>query len=190
MPGTLATRMLKSSDDITALLSLVAEGNSIAFEALYQATSLKLFGICVRILRRQELAEEILQEVYVRIWDKAETFDASRASPITWMATIARNHALDEVRKRKPEFADDSAGVDQISDPGRNPAEQLETSQEVRRLDACLDKLDAPRRNAVRLAYLDGMSRAEIAGVLDQPVGTIKTWLHRSLKQLKECLGS
>ena len=107
MPGTLATRMLKSSDDITALLARVAGGDSAAFDALYQATSLKLFGICVRILRRQELAEEILQEVYVRIWDKAETFDASRASPITWMAAIARNRALDEARKSKPAFADD-----------------------------------------------------------------------------------
>lgn len=182
--------MLKSSDDITDLLSRVAEGDRAAFAALYQATSLKLFGICLRILRRQELAEEILQEVYVRIWDKAETFDASRASPITWMATIARNRALDEARKRKPVFADDLSGVEDISDPARNPEQNLETSDEVSRLNACLDKLDAPRRSAVRLAYLDGLSRAEIAELLDQPVGTVKTWLHRSLKQLKECLGS
>lgn len=181
--------MLRTPDDITALLKRVAAGDSDAFGVLYSATSLKLFGICLRILRRQELAEEILQEVYIRIWDKAADFDPSRASPITWMATIARNRAIDEVRKKKPAFADDMSGTDEISDPGRGPAEHLEAGEDVQRLQHCLEQLNAPQRNAVRLAYLDGLSRAEIAQRLDQPVGTVKTWLHRSLKQLKDCLG-
>lgn len=181
--------MLRTPDDITALVTRVAAGDSDAFAALYDATSLKLFGICLRILRRQELAEEILQEVYIRIWDKAADFDASRASPITWMATIARNRAIDEVRRKKPVFADDMAGTEEISDPARTPAEHLEASDETQRLERCLGQLNAPQRSAVRLAYLDGLSRAEIAERLDQPVGTVKTWLHRSLKQLKDCLG-
>lgn len=182
--------MLKSSRDISDLLARVAEGDAQAFAAVYNATSLKLFGICLRILRRQDLAEEILQEVYIRVWDRAGDFDRSRASPITWMATIARNRALDEVRKRHPVFAEDMAGTEDIADPARSPAEQAETSEELRRLDACLDKLDAKYRDAVRLAYLDGLSRAELAARFGQPVGTVKTWLHRSLKQLKNCLGS
>ena len=182
--------MLKSSRDISDLLARVAQGDAQAFAALYNATSMKLFGICLRILRRQDLAEEILQEVYIRIWDRAGDFDRSRASPITWMATIAPNRAPDEVRKRSPVFASDMSGKEDIADPARSPAQQAETSEELRRLEACLDKLDAKHRDAVRLAYLDGLSRAELADRFSQPVGTIKTWLHRSLKQLKDCLGS
>lgn len=180
--------MLASSRDITRLLKQVSEGDGDAFASLYQATHLKLFGICVRILRRKELAEEILQDVYVRIWDHAGDFDPERASPITWMATIARNRALDEVRKRQPVFADDMAGVDEISDDARTPAEQAEASDDLKRLEDCLAKLDAERREAVRLAYLDGFSRAELAKRYGKPVGTIKSWLRRSLQQLKECL--
>ena len=182
--------MLPTTSNLALVLRRVAEGDRGAFSELYHATSLKLFGIIFRILRRREPAEEILQEVYCKIWEHAGSFDASRASPITWMAAIARNRALDEVRKREPAFVTDDSGVFEVIDPGKLPSEQLELSEELRRLETCFEGLDKERREAIKLAYLDGFSRQELADQFHQPVGTIKTWLHRGLKQLKDCLGS
>lgn len=182
--------MLASAADLAAQLARVAEGDREAFARVYHATSPKLFGVVLRILRQREPAEEILQEVYVRIWERASDFEAGRASPITWMATIARNRAIDEVRRRKPGMTGLDAETLEIADPGETPAEQLETGQSMQRLRNCLDALEERHRDMVRLAYLDGFSRQELAERFDQPVGTIKTWLHRSLKQLKDCLGS
>jgi RNA polymerase sigma-70 factor (ECF subfamily) len=175
--------------DLTTLLSRVAARDREAFAQLYRATHLKLFGITLRILRRHELAEEILQEVYLRIWHRASDFLPSRGSPITWMATIARNRALDELRRRRPHHYNESGSVEEIRDARPTPSEQIETNDDLQRLEACLDKLDRPRRDAVRLAYLDGLSRKELAERFGQPLGTVKSWLHRSLKQLKDCLG-
>ena len=101
--------MQTTREDLEAMLARTATGDRAAFEALYRATSVKLFGIIFRILRQREAGEEILQEVYVRIWNHAGTFEPGRASPITWMAAIARNRALDEARRQVPQFAD---GVD------------------------------------------------------------------------------
>lgn len=181
--------MRTTSDDLVKLLARAANRESDAFAALYHSTSAKLFGIILRILRQQEAAEEILQDVYLKIWERASDFDRSKASPITWMATIARNRALDEVRKRKIPAASD-ADISEVADPQKQPSERLEISQELRLLEACLDGLDKQKTIAIKLAYLDGMSRQELAEYLDQPVGTIKSWLHRGLKQLKDCLGS
>jgi RNA polymerase sigma-70 factor (ECF subfamily) len=182
--------MRTTSDDLVKLLARAANRESDAFAALYHSTSAKLFGIILRILRQQEAAEEVLQDVYLKIWERASDFDRSKASPITWMATIARNRALDEVRKRKIPVASDGIDISELADPQKLPSEQLEISQELRRLEACLDGLDKQKTIAIKLAYLDGLSRQELAERLDQPVGTIKTWLHRGLKQLKDCLGS
>ena len=182
--------MQTSASDLTGLMSRVASGDRQAFADLYRATSVKLFGVVLRILKRRELAEEILQEVYLRIWDNAGSFDRSRASPITWMATIARNRALDEVRKRQLDVAPVDVGELEIAASDKLPSEQAELNEELRRLEACLDRLDPDRKDAIKRAYLDGASRKELAERYDQPVGTIKTWLHRGLKQLKECLGT
>ena len=182
--------MRTTSDDLVKLLARAAKRETDAFEALYRSTSAKLFGIILRILRQEEAAEEVLQDVYLKIWDHASDFDKSRASPITWMATIARNRALDELRKRKVPVASDGADISEIADPQKLPADRVEINQELRRLEACLDGLGEQKSIAIRLAYLDGMSRQQLAERLGQPVGTIKTWLHRGLKQLKDCLGS
>ncbi|MDA7946148.1 MAG: sigma-70 family RNA polymerase sigma factor [Hyphomicrobiaceae bacterium] len=182
--------MKTSGDDLTVLLSRVANGDADAFTALYQATHLKLFGIALRILRRQEVAEEVLQEVYVRIWDRAADFTPGRASPITWMAVIARNRALDELRRQRPKYEDADTEIENVADAEASPAVQIETNEELKRLEECLGALGDDRGEAVRLAYLDGLSRKELATRLSIPVGTLKTWLHRSLKQLKDCLQS
>lgn len=181
--------MAQSADDLIALLEKSSKGDRKAFAALYDATNMKLFGIVLRILRKQEIAEEILQEIYVKIWHRSGDFRADHGSPITWMAAIARNHSLDEVRKRGPSFVDEPDAAEKIADPGKTPEGTVEASEEMTRLEECLSQLDEQKREAVMLAYLDGYSRKELSDHLGQPVNTVKTWLHRSLKKLKDCLG-
>ena len=172
------------------LLRRTAGKDRQAFADLYSATSAKLYGIVLRILRRRDIAEEILQEVYVKIWEKAGDYQAGRASPITWMATIARNRALDEIRKVAPTSLEDMpAGFDVVSDAA-SAFDLLSQNEDGKRLRDCLGGLDPQKREIVVLAYLEGLSRDELGQRFATPVATIKTWLHRSLAQLKDCLGS
>lgn len=180
--------MPTSAAELVALIARIAEGDRAAFEPLFRATSAKLYGIVLRILRRREVADEVIQDVYVRIWQRAGDFDPMRASPITWMAVIARNRAIDEARRAGVPTVSDEAAVMAVPDPGRSAVETIAHGEDLRRLAGCIDEIDAPRGNLVRMAYLDGLSRQELAARLGQPVGTIKTWLHRSLKQIRDCL--
>ena len=175
---------------LVELLQRVAVKDKTAFSALYAATSAKLYGIVLRILVRRDLADEVLQEVYVKIWERAGDFDPVRASPITWMATIARNRALDEARKTKPVSLEDMpADFDVVSDAPLALDVLLE-NEDGRRLADCFQKLEAEKRDVVVQAYLNGLSREDLGKRFNRPVPTIKTWLHRSLAQLKDCLGS
>lgn len=174
--------------DLNDLMRRVANRDRAAFASLYAATSGKLYGIVLRILRRPAVADEILQETYVRIWNNAGGFDPARSSPITWMATIARNRALDEVRKAAPVPLEQVPGLLEIRDPDMLASEKVELSGELARLLACLDGLEPEKRDIVKLAYLEGLSREELGQRFGHPAATIKTWLHRSLKQLKTCL--
>jgi RNA polymerase sigma-70 factor (ECF subfamily) len=180
--------MSASPADLSELLARVARRDRVAFAALYRATSAKLFGIALRILKRRDVAEEVLQEVYVRVWERAGEFDPARASPITWMATIARNRAIDEARRRTPAALEETPEALQVADGAEDALATLARNEDGRRLIACIGGLEPERRDLVLLAYFHGMSREALAERLGRPVGTIKTWLHRSLAQLKECL--
>ena len=178
----------KTAGDLVALLRRVSHKDRQAFADLYAATSGKLYGVILRIVTRREVADELLQEAFVKIWERAADFDPSRASPITWMATIARNRALDEARKAKPLSLEDMpAGFDVVSEAPL-ALDLLMQSEEGRRLHDCLQRLDAEKRDVVVQAYLHGLSREDLGRRFDRPVPTIKTWLHRSLAQLKGCL--
>ena len=152
----------KTAADITALLARVADGDRQAFAALYAATAAKLYGIALRILQRRDLADEVLQEVFIKIWQRAGDFRPGVASPITWMAAIARNRALDEVRKRMPIPLEEAPGALEVKDPQMLASDRIERNDDLRRLLACLDGLEAERREIVRLAYLDGLSREDV----------------------------
>jgi RNA polymerase sigma-70 factor, ECF subfamily len=182
--------MVTTTDDISRLLSRVAQKDRAAFADVYQATSSKLYGIILRILHRRDLADEVLQEVYVKIWDRAADFDAGIASPITWMSTIARNRALDEARRKTPDSIEDHPELLEVATVEESALAAVMRGEDGMRLTECLSHLEDNRRQMVVLAYCDGLSRDELAERYGQPVNTIKTWLRRSLAQLKGCLGS
>lgn len=180
--------MPSATDKLAELLAAVARGQEAAFAELYQATSPKLFAVAVRILKSREVAEEVLQEAYVKVWEKASDFKPEIASPITWMAAIVRNRALDELRRRVPKASADESALENLESDDEHPLTALERQDDVARLMRCLEGLEPEKRQIVRLAYLDGLSREALAKRFDRPEGTIKTWLHRSLAQLKGCL--
>jgi RNA polymerase sigma-70 factor (ECF subfamily) len=183
-------RVMRAGEDIADLMARVARKDRAAFAELYRATSAKMFGTALRILRRRDLAEDILQEVYTKIWERAGDFDAAKASPITWMATIVRNRALDEVRRKAPTQIEDMPEGFEPAAELEDPLAGRERSEALRRLLACLDNLDPQKRQMVLLAYYHGASRDALAQRYEAPVPTIKTWLHRSLAQLRACLSS
>ncbi len=189
LPG-LQTPVLQTPHKLADLMARVAARDRSAFSELYQATSAKLLGIIIRILHRRDISEEVLQEVYVKIWNRASDFDPARASPIAWMAAIARNRALDEVRRVQPVSIEEAPEALELPDPSANISEEVERNEDLRRLLGCLDGLEPEKREIVLLAYYRGETREALAARFDRPVATIKTWLHRSLAQLRTCLGS
>lgn len=176
-----------SAEEITKLIVRTSMKDRAAFDLLYQRTSAKLFGVCLRVLRDRPEAEEALQEVYVKIWTKADRFAVSDLSPISWLVAVARNHSIDRVRARRKPSEDIDAAVD-IADPNPGPEAMAVSSGERERIFGCLDELENDRALAVRGAYLNGDSYAELAERFDVPLNTMRTWLRRSLLKLRECL--
>jgi RNA polymerase sigma-70 factor, ECF subfamily len=179
-----------ATDSLADLLGRSAARDASAFSALYKATSAKLYGVVARILPRGDAAADALQEAYVRIWDKAGEFDPGKGSPLAWMATIAHNRALDEVRRVRPGSLEDlPEGFEPAADDV-DPLAPRERSEGLAALLNCLQALDEEKRAVVLLAYYRGLSREALSRRFGRPVPTIKTWLHRSLAQLRDCLAS
>ena len=179
-----------ASDDLNNLLSRIVTRDTIAFAALYKQTSAKLYGVIARILTRGDVAADVLQETYVRIWERAGDFDPGKGSPLAWMATIARNRALDEVRRVRPVSLEDQPEGFEPAAEEIDPLAARERSEGLTALVDCLKALDEEKRAVVLLAYYRGLSREALAKRFGRPVPTIKTWLHRSLAQLRDCLAS
>jgi RNA polymerase sigma-70 factor (ECF subfamily) len=179
-----------SSQELVWLLAAVAKADQAAFERLYAATRAKLYGVVLRILRRQDLADEVMQETYLKIWTSAGQYDPALASPITWMVAIARNRAIDVVRKKTEVSIEEESDVLEAAADTPDPLAKRETAEELRRLLACMGRLDEERRRLVLFAYYGGWSREQLAAKFEKPVNTIKTWLRRALMEIRECLGS
>ncbi|MBY5970604.1 MULTISPECIES: sigma-70 family RNA polymerase sigma factor [Halomonas] len=177
-------------DRLVMLLARVEKGDREAFAELYQATSAKLFGTVLRILKDTTWADDVIQDVYVTIWQKADRFDQQRGSVIGWMATIARNAAIDDLRRAPRHQSEDDSHLENAAATQASAFEQRDQDESSDRLSQCLEELEETRSQMVRLAYLDGWSRADLATHFGQPVNTVKTWLHRALKQLKGCLST
>jgi RNA polymerase sigma-70 factor (ECF subfamily) len=173
-------------DPVAELLAKCAAEDRAAFAQLYRDTSAKLFGTLLRILGERGQAEDALQEVYTRVWLRAGRFDATKGRGMTWLISIARNLAIDRLRARPPESGDD--GLDLAADPTPRAETRLIAMGEARRMAECFDTLEPDRAEAVRGAYLQGLSYVELATRYNLPLNTLRTWLRRSLLRLKECL--
>lgn len=179
----------EASERLGQLLSRCSLGDQAAFGELYEATSAKLFGVSLRILRREAWAEEALQEAYVKIWRHADSYNPGRGRPMTWMINVVRNQSLDLLRRADYRVAEDewSPEKDQRTSAD-NPAAQAETSQEMQRVLGCLGNLGEEQRDCILLSYHQGMTPTEVAAHLKRPVGTVKTWIRRGLIKVRECL--
>lgn len=188
-------RVLKStasedaSDELGRLLSRCGLGDQTAFAALYDATSAKLYGVALRILRREAWAEEALQEAYVKIWRHAESYNPARGRPMTWMINVVRNQALDLLRRADYRAQEEEWNPDKDQRVStENPAVLAETSQEMQRVLGCLGLLGEEQRDCILLSYYRGLTPTEVADRLQRPVGTVKTWIRRGLIKVRECL--
>lgn len=175
--------------ELVALIEAVAKGDQAAFERLYAATRAKLYGVVLRILRRQDLAEEVIQETYVKIWNGAGQFNPAMSSPITWMASIARNRAIDIVRKKTEVSIEEQPQAMEVAADSPDPLARREMTEELKRLLECIGRLEPDRQRLVLLAYYNGWSREQLAEKFAAPVNTVKTWLRRSMLDIRECLG-
>lgn len=177
-----------AESDLPDLLARVALQDRAAFHALYRAASPKLFGICLRLLKVRSDAEDALQEIFVKIWYRADRFVGGQASALPWLCTIARNHSLDVLRSRRPLAESLDEGADDLVEERPDPEAQSVINGEGRRIDRCMQELDPDRAQAVRSAYVDGMSYQELADRYNVPLNTMRTWLRRSLLKLRECM--
>jgi RNA polymerase sigma-70 factor, ECF subfamily len=189
------------SRDLSRLLARAGLGDRAAFATLYERTSSHLFAVVLRINRDRAQAEDILQEVYVNVWRAASTFDAAQSQPLTWLTSIARNRAIDSLRRDQTQprlrtvsptidgrESEDEDVYDTVADEAPGPLDLLSRAADARSLAACMDQLSALQRQSVALAFYQGLSHAEVAEQLRQPLGTVKSWVRRSLMTLKSCL--
>ena len=186
------------SRELSQLLARAGLGDRAAFARLYERSSGHLFAVVLRIQRDRAQAEDLLQEVYVSVWKAAASFDAARSQPLTWLTHIARNRAIDSLRRANAQprtetlsRPDDDERPDPheamaSDDPG--PLDLLDQASDKRQLSQCMDHLSPPQRQSVALAFFDGLSHAEVAEQLREPLGTVKSWVRRALQTLKGCL--
>jgi len=196
-----STDWSERSHDLSRLLARASLGDRAAFATLYERTSSHLFAVVLRINRDRAQAEDILQEVYVNVWRAASSFDAAQSQPLTWLTSIARNRAIDSLRRSQtqPQLrtvspaidgreSEDDDVYDTVADEAPGPLDLLSRATDARALAACMDRLSALQRQSVALAFYQGLSHAEVAEQLRQPLGTVKSWVRRSLMTLKSCL--
>lgn len=184
--------------DVGQLLARVALRDQAAFKQLYDATVRCLLAIAVRLLRDPAWAEEVVQEAYVGIWNSAPNYSPLKAQPMTWLMTIARNKAMDALRSTTTEREtlvrgmhgedDEDDPLAAVSDQSAGPLQQLIERVDAARLSHCLQALDAAQRQAIALAFYDGLTHSELAEHMRQPLGTVKAWVRRGLERLKPCL--
>ena len=172
---------------LARLMTAVSAGDGAALADLYARTSAKLYGICLRVLGSEAEAEEALQEAFLTVWRRAASFDRSRASPITWLAVLTRNKAIDRLRSRRPP-ADTIEAANDVADDSASALDLIEAAQDRERLASCLGELDEQPRAAIRAAFFDGLTYQELAERDEVPLGTMKSWIRRGLIRLRGCL--
>lgn len=177
-------------DALNDLLRRTGARDEKAFAALYKATSPRLFGVCVRLAGDHSEADEILQEAFVTVWQRASSFDPSLSSAFTWLVTVVRNKAIDRLRQRPRAQHAHDIDWESIVDQAPGPATQAEAGEAYGKLRACLDELDTQQRRSIREAFFGGATYNELADRARVPLGTMKSWIRRGLLQLRACLGA
>lgn len=175
------------SGHLVTLLAAVSGGDRQAFSALYDRTSAKLYGICLRLLGSEAEAQDALQDAYVTVWQKAGRFDPARSSAITWLAVVARNKAIDRLRRR-PIATDGLDAAADVQDEKPSAFEVVGNSQDAARLRDCLGELEDRPRAMIRSAFLDGATYPQLAEREGVPLATMKSWIRRGLQRLRGCL--
>lgn len=188
IPSTVTMNQPDARQELVKALIATGREDRVAFRQLYALTSAKLFGICLRICRERQAAEDVLQEVYAIIWRRAGAYEPGQTSPFAWLATIARNRAIDYHRAlgRRP-----TAPLDNVAEPAaleRLALESMLLDEEERKLHGCMDRLSETQRDAIRTAFFEGITYAELADVRGVPTSTMKSRIRRGLERLKECL--
>lgn len=188
-PSFAPTMMSMDDDELSAIMSAVAQGDRHAFKRVYDATAPKLYGIALRLLRRRDLAEEILQESFLSVWKNAGQYSTAKGTAFVWLAMIVRNKALDRARRasrRVVEFVPEDARALDLAIAGCDALTRIdEEGRDVRR---CYQLLPDQIRNVIGLAFFEGFTHEELAERLSAPLGTVKAWVRKGLSLLKECL--
>lgn len=182
-----ATTSTLAREELVSLLARVGAGDRAALRSVYERTSAKLYGICLRVLGSEAEAQDALQDCYVTVWRRAATFDPSRASPITWLALIAHSRSID-LKRRKGGGGEPLELAGEVADEREDAATALLRADEEAQLHRCLDTLEARARTAIRSAFMDGLTYAELATRNGVPLGTMKSIVRRGLIRLKGCM--
>jgi RNA polymerase sigma-70 factor, ECF subfamily len=174
------------------LLARTALSDQVAFGELYRATSSQLYGVAIRILREAAMAEEVLQESYVAVWHHAASYAPAKSQPLTWMTAIVRNRCLDNLRRRELDTvsmtADDDHADLELPGEGPTPADLLIEGADAQSVRECVETLEGGSKQAIALAFFQGLTHAELAAHLHEPLGTVKSWVRRGLERLRQCL--
>lgn len=179
--------------ELQRLLSRVALGDRRAFRSLYDATSASLFGVAIRILNRRDRAEEVIQDAFVNVWQRAATYSRATSQPMTWLTAIVRNRALDMLRSESARpveslHDEEDGSIHETADERPDPLGLLERAVDETRIRDCLGDIQGPQRQCLALAYYHGLSHSEVAARLVAPIGSVKVWIRRGLARLKLCL--
>ena len=179
------------NERLAALLAQAGLGNRAAFADLYEATKSKLFAVSLRIVRERHIAEEVLQDSFVNIWNNAAKYAVGQSAPMTWMTAIVRNRSLDIVRRPFAEVQDeDDFFTVNLEDERPGPDDQLASRRDQAKIEQCMKGLDGEQQQTISLAFFQGLSHSEVADHLGKPLGTVKTHIRRGLMKLKGCLES
>ena len=180
---------IADTDQLRQLLAQCSLGDRRAFETLYRSVGPRLHGVALRFMGRQDLAEEVLQESFVRIWNSASRYESNLSAPLTWMINITRNQAIDQLRKHRDRPLTDQEEL-ALVDESPSAHELLNTAREANALNRCLESLEGRQRQSITVAYFQGLSCSELAEHLAAPLGSVKSWIRRGMERLRRCLES